>query len=319
MNADTGSQWRGRSTRLPGIQQEPTLAQIQANGIAIEVETAGQASDSPIILIRGLGTQLIQWPADFVQRLVDRGFRLVMFDNRDVGLSQKFDSAGTPDLAALMTGQLEPPYQLTDMAEDVLGILEVLEIESAHIVGMSMGGMIAQLVALASPQRTRSLVSIMSSSGRPDLPPPRPEAAAALTSRPERPDDRDSIIDHGIKTRRVLGSPGFPTDDAELRRQIEAAYDRCYYPQGVARQLAAVVKGGSRVERLKTIAVPTLVIHGADDPLVQLEGGRDTAKNIPGAQLEIIGGMGHEISPGLAVRLADLIADFASKADAARA
>lgn len=295
------------------------MAQIQANGIAIEVETTGKPSDPPIVLIRGLGTQLIQWPAKFVQRLVDRGFQLVMFDNRDVGLSQKFESAGTPDLAALMSGEAEPAYQLTDMAEDVRGVLDVLEIESAHIVGMSMGGMIAQLVALARPERTRSLVSIMSSSGRPDLPPPSPEAAAALTSRPERPDDRDSVIEHGMKTRRVFGSPGFPTDDAELRRQVGAAYDRCHYPQGVARQLAAVLMGGSRVEQLKTITVPTLVIHGADDPLVPAEGGRDTAKNIPGARIEIIEGMGHEISPGLAERLADLIADCASKADAARA
>ncbi len=294
------------------------MAQIQANGIAIEIERTGKASAPAIVLIRGLGTQLIQWPEKFVQRLVDRGFQLVMFDNRDVGLSEKFESAGTPDLAALMTGRAQPAYQLTDMAEDVCGVLDALEIESAHIVGMSMGGMIAQLVAIMRPERTRSLVSIMSSSGRPDLPPPSPEAAAVLTSRPDRPDDRDSIIEHGMKTRRVIGSPGFPTDDTELRKQVEAAYDRSYYPQGVGRQLAAIVKGGSRVEQLKTISVPTLVIHGADDPLVPIEGGRDTAKNIPGALIEIIEGMGHELSPGLEYRLADLIADCASKADSAR-
>jgi pimeloyl-ACP methyl ester carboxylesterase len=295
------------------------VAQIRANGIAIEAERMGERSNSAIVLIRGLGTQLIQWPDRFVHRLVERDFQLVMFDNRDVGLSEKFESAGAPNLAALMAGSAEPAYQLTDMAEDVCGILDVLEIERAHIVGMSMGGMIAQLVASAHPERTRSLVSIMSSSGRPDLPPPTPEAAEALTSQPEKPDDRESIIEHGIRTRRVIGSPGFPTDDTELRRQIETSYDRSYYPQGVGRQLAAVVKGGSRVEQLKTISAPTLVIHGADDLLVSIEAGRDTAQNIPGAQLEVIEGMGHELSPGLEDRLADLIADCASKADAARA
>jgi pimeloyl-ACP methyl ester carboxylesterase len=139
-----------------------------------------------------------------------------------------------------------------------------------------------------------------------------------LTSQPDRPDDRASIIEHGMKTRRVIGSPGFPTADTELRRQVEAAYDRSHYPQGVGRQLAAIVKGGSRVEQLEAISVPTLVIHGADDPLVPIEAGRDTAKSIPGARLEIIEGMGHELSPGLEHRLADLIADCASKADAAR-
>jgi len=269
------------------------VGQIQANGIAIEVERIGKQSAPPIVLIRGLGTQLIQWPEKFVHRLVERGFQLVMFDNRDVGLSEKFESAGSPDLAALMSGNADPAYQLTDMAEDVRGLLDALEIESAHIVGMSMGGMIAQLVAIARPQRTRSLVSIMSSTGRPDLPPPTPEAAAVLTSQPDRPDDRDSIIEHGMKTRRVIGSPGFPTADTELRRQVEAAYDRSHYPPGVGRQLAAIVKGGRRVEQLETISVPTLVIHGANDPLVPIEAGRDTAKSNPGARLEIIEGMGH--------------------------
>jgi len=292
------------------------VAQIRANGISIEVERAGNPSNPAIVLIRGLGTQLIQWPAKFRQRLVDRGLQLVLFDNRDVGLSQKFDSAGTPDIAALMSGQAESAYALTDMAQDVIGILDALEIGTAHIAGMSMGGMIAQLVAVTVPRRTRSLVSIMSSSGGPGLPPPTPEAAAVLTSRPERPDDRESIIEHTMKGRRVIGSPGFPMTDAELRREVESAYDRCYCPQGVARQLAAVVTGGSRVEQLKTIVAPTLVIHGADDPLVPLDAGRDTAKHIPGARLEIIEGMGHELSPGLEVRLADLVADCAAKADA---
>lgn len=294
------------------------MAQIHANGISIEVERSGNQSDPAIVLIRGLGTQLIQWPEKFVRRLIERRFQLVVFDNRDVGLSEKFDAAGVPDIAALMAGQAESAYQLSDMAQDVCSVLDVLDIESAHVAGMSMGGMIAQLVATSAPTRTRSLVSIMSSSGGPGLQAPTPEAAAALTSRPERPDERESIIAHSMTTRRVIGSPGFPVSDAELRREVEAAFDRCYCPEGVARQLAAVIQGGSRVEQLKTITAPTLVIHGADDPLVPLDAGRDTAKHIPGAQLEIIEGMGHELSPGLETRLADLIADCASKADAAR-
>jgi pimeloyl-ACP methyl ester carboxylesterase len=293
------------------------MAQVQANGISIEAERSGDADQPTIVLIRGLGTQMIQWPTSFVEHLLARGFGIVRFDNRDVGLSQKFDASGTPDLAAVLGGRADAAYLLSDMSEDVRGVLDALEIERAHIVGMSMGGMIAQIFAATRPERTRSLVSIMSSSGAPGLPGPTPEAAAALTSQPDRPAERESILENSLASRRVLGSPGYPTGEEDLRAQVVAAYERCYHPQGVARQFAAVVASGSRVEQLQTVRAPSLVIHGCDDPLVRLEAGRDTARHIPGAELTVFDGMGHEIPPGLEVELASAIAGHAEKADAA--
>lgn len=293
------------------------MAQVQANGISIEVERSGPDPAPAVVLIRGLGTQLIQWPPPFVERLHARGFGTVRFDNRDVGLSQKLDAAGAPDPASVLSGAARAAYLLSDMADDVLGVLDALSIERAHIVGISMGGMIAQIFAATRPEQTRSLVSVMSSSGAPGLPGPTPEAAAVLTGRPDGPDP-EAIIAHGLRTRRVLASPGYPTPDDALREQVVAAFERCHHPAGVARQLAAVVASGSRVELLRAIRAPSLVIHGSDDPLVPLEAGRDTARHIPGAELRIFEGMSHEIPPGLDVEIAEAIADHASKADAAR-
>jgi pimeloyl-ACP methyl ester carboxylesterase len=295
--------------------------QISANGISIEVDEAGAADAPPVLLIRGLGTQMIQWPGDFRRTLTDRGFRIVLFDNRDVGLSQKLAAAGRPDMGAVMRAIREGrppdvPYTLFDMAADAIGVLDALEIGRAHVVGISMGGMIAQVLAARYAERVRSLVSIMSSSGHPDLPPPTPEAMQVLMSAPEDPTDRECVIRHTMKGRRVIGSPGYPQDDTSLRREVAAAYDRCYDPDGIARQMVAVISGGSRATLLAEIKAPTLVIHGADDPLVPVECGRDTAKRIPSARLEIIPGMGHEISPGLTATLGHLIADHAERTDA---
>lgn len=295
----------------------PTVA---ANGIEIAYDEFGDAKAPVILLIMGLGTQMIAWPVPFCEALAARGFRVVRFDNRDIGLSTKFDSVGPVDVVAGFTRALagEPvaaPYNLNDMAADAIGLMDKLGIARAHIVGASMGGMIAQVVAAKYPDRTRSLVSIMSSSGDPSLPPGKPEAIAALLA--PRPDaaDREAVITHGMKVYRVIGSPGFPTSDAELRVKIEQSTDRSYYPVGVGRQLMAVLASGSRVDLLKTIAVPTLVLHGADDPLVPVEAGKDTAEHVPGSKLTIVPGMGHDLAPGLVPILVEAIADHCHAAD----
>ena len=271
--------------------------QIRANGIAIELEADPAHAGPAVVLIRGLSTQLVQWPPGFLDAFRQAGFRTVRFDNRDAGLSQKFEAAGRPALAELLAGTASPPYTLADMAEDVVGVLDALEIARAHVVGLSLGGMVAQHVAFSHGARCLSLASVMSTSGEPHLPPATPEAMAALTSQPEDPTDRESVIEHGMRTQRVIASPGFPPTDPELRDYIATAYDRCYCPDGSARQMAAVLADGGRAERLAKIAAPTLVLHGAADPLIPLACGEDTARHIPGAKLEVIEGMAHDINP----------------------
>jgi pimeloyl-ACP methyl ester carboxylesterase len=292
------------------------MVAVKANNITIEYEESGDLTNPAIILIRGLGTQLIDWPMPFIDGLVNKGFRVVYFDNRDVGLSEKLENAGVPDMAEMMTKMMSgeaisPPYTVDDMALDVIGLMDVLKIETAHIVGISMGGMIAQILAVNHAQRLKSMTSVMSSSGNPDLPRPTGEAAEFLIGTPEDPSDRESVIAHGTESLRVFGSPGYPESEAVRREIYTARYDRCNDPAGVARQMAAIVADGSRVERLKTITVPTLVIHGLDDPLVPVEGGKDTATSIPNAKLELIEGMAHNIPEPLCARLVDLITGHA--------
>lgn len=292
----------------------------KANGIDIAYDEFGAASAPVILLIMGLGAQLTRWSESFCRRLADGGFRVVRYDNRDVGLSTKFEAAGVPNVGEAfqrtMKGQpVDAPYTLEDMANDGAGLLDALGIAKAHIVGVSMGGMIAQVFAVNHADRTRSLVSIMSTSGRPGLPPGTPAGMNALLSTPPA-EDRDTIIAHTVKNRGIVGSPKFPEDEAALRRQVAADYDRSYYPPGVSRQIVAVLKSGSRVALLEKIRVPTLVIHGADDPLVPVEGGKDTAVTIPGAELLIVPGMGHAIEPALVPTVADAIIAFCRKVGA---
>jgi pimeloyl-ACP methyl ester carboxylesterase len=270
--------------------------QVIANGIEIEVEADGPEVGPAVVLIRGLSTQLTQWPEGFLDAFRDAGFRTVRFDNRDAGLSKKFDEAGTPGLAELMTGAASPPYTLADMAMDVVGVLDALAIERAHVFGLSLGGMVTQHVGFSHGERCLSLASVMSTSGEPGLPSATPEALAALTTQPEDPTDRDCVIAHGMRTQRVISSPGFPPSDAELHDYIARAYDRCYCPSGSARQMAAVLADGGRAERLATIQLPTLVLHGGADPLIPLACGEDTARHIPGAKLEVVEGMGHDVN-----------------------
>jgi pimeloyl-ACP methyl ester carboxylesterase len=294
---------------------------ISANGIEIAYDDRGSRTDPAILLIMGLGTPMIAWPEAFCDNLAAHGFRVIRFDNRDVGLSTKFDAAPPIDLAVVlqrvMAGQkISPPYQLTDMAADAIGLMNRLAIKRAHIIGASMGGMIAQIIAAEYPDRVRSLISIMSSSGDPGLPQARPEAIAAIMQ--ARPDgsDRELAVQHGMRVYRAIGSPGFPTSDEELRAKVSAAFDHSYYPAGVGRQFAAIMANGSRVEMLKKLSVPTLVLHGADDPLVPVEAGRHTAALIPGSNLTVIPGMGHDIAPGLVPILVEAIAAHCKKSDA---
>ena len=293
---------------------------VKANGIEIAYEEFGEARAPAILLTMGLGVQLIAWPEPFCKGLADRGFRVIRYDNRDVGLSTKINGGPPPDIGAafanLMSGKpVAAPYKLGDMAQDAVGLLDGLGIAKAHIVGVSMGGMISQLVAADFPQRTSSLVSIMSTSGDPSVPPGKPEAMAVLMGPRPDPKDREAVMAHSMNTLRVIAGPGYPLEEAELRRRVEAAVDRSYYPPGLARQLVGILASGSRVEALKRIRVPTLVIHGDEDPLVPIEGGRHTAAQIPGARLEIIPRMGHDLSAPLLPRLVDLIATHCADAD----
>ena len=285
------------------------MAQIEANGIAIEVERHGDPSAPVVLLVRGLGSQLIHWPASLIDGFVAQGFHVVTFDNRDTGLSQKFGDHGAPDFeaieAALMQGKVpETAYTVHDMAADAVGVLDGLGIDAAHVLGMSMGGMITQVMAHSYPDRLKSATIVMSSSGMPDLPPATPEAAAALVAYPEDPDNRESVIDFTLEADRTWWSPGYPFDDDDRRALIGRAYDRCYYPEGVQRQYAGILAGRGRFAAHDEISVPVLVVHGTDDTLLPVEHGRDIAARIPGAEMVEIEGMGHDLEgavPGMIV------------------
>jgi proline iminopeptidase len=289
------------------------LPAIDTNGITLAYETLGDPNDEPILLIAGLGLQLTDWPDAFCQALAAEGFYVIRFDNRDSGLSTKMDQFGKPDLAlafvkSLFFMPLLSGYTLYDMAKDAVGLLDALGIERAHIVGASMGGMIAQIIAATRPDRSLTLTSIMSTSGRPGLPGPTMAAQHALLSRPDNPRDLDSIIDHFMRAFRTIGSPGYPTPHEVLRKRVAASVRRNWCPTGTSRQVMAVAASGDRVALLRMVRAPTLVIHGTDDPLVPVACGRDTARWVPGAMLHEIKGMGHDLPPGLDVVLSELIA-----------
>lgn len=285
---------------------------INSNGITLTYDTQGSPAGEPVLLIMGLGLQLISWPEAFCQRLVEHGFYVIRFDNRDSGLSSKMDHLGQPNLLlafikTLLRLPLSAGYTLHDMAKDTIGLLDALGIEKAHIVGASMGGMIAQIVAANYAERTLSLTSIMSSSGRRGLPGPTSAARRALLSRPENPRDLEGVVDHLVKAFRVIGSPAYPTPEAQLRATLSATVKRNMNPAGTARQLVAIAASGDRVELLKSIKVPTLVIHGTEDPLIPIACGRDTARLIPGATLREIEGMGHDLASDLITTISHMI------------
>jgi pimeloyl-ACP methyl ester carboxylesterase len=287
---------------------------IKANNIDIEIEDThpGDAAGRPVVLlIMGLGMQLIAWPPAMVQALVDAGFRVVRLDNRDIGLSQHFDHLGSPSLLweglkFRMGWRIRPPYSLDDMAADTVGVLDALQIGKAHVVGVSMGGMIAQRVAVLAPSRLLSLSSIMSSSGARGLPEASPAVTRVLLSRPAGR-GMQAAIDHTVKLLKAIGSPGFPMDDAEIREKVTAAAQRSFHPQGVLRQMVAVAADSARASALARVTVPTLVLHGRADRLVPMACGEDTARRIPGARFESIEGMGHDLPPGVVDRLLALL------------
>lgn len=294
------------------------MASIQANGITIEYESFGAHDAPPILLIMGLGGQLTLWPVELCEALVAHGFRVIRYDNRDIGLSTKFDDAGVPDIAALMmasfTGKTpEVAYTLDDMAADAAGLLDALGIDRAHIVGASMGGMIAQNFAANYPERTLSLTSIMSTTGNPAIPPAKPEAMAVLTNRPATADP-EALMAFLANAARVIGSPAYPASEERLMARICADLERSHSPTGYVRQMAAIIAAGDRRARLAAITAPTLVIHGDADPLVSIEGGRDTAASIKGAELKVIPGMGHDLPLELVETIADAVAGAASRA-----
>jgi len=299
------------------------MPQAQANGITLEYESFGRASDPAVLLIMGFSAQMTMWPVAFCKGLAERGFRVVRFDNRDIGKSTHLTNLGAPNvpeaMMKMMSGQpVAAPYQLEDMAKDSVALLDALGIDSAHIVGASMGGMIAQIVAAKHPKHTRSLVSIMSTTGNRSLPQAKPEAMAAITV-PPASDSREDRIAAGMKAWRVIGSPAYPATDAELLESVSAMVDRVpYEPTGIARQLLAIVAAAPRNDLLKALKAPALVLHGADDPLLPVECGKDTAASIPGAKLEILPGVAHDFTDALVPVYLEHVGSFVTEVERAR-
>ena len=289
---------------------------IAANGIDIEYDTFGDRNGSPLLLIMGLSSQMVAWPESFCRKLARSGHWVLRFDNRDVGLSAKIEGVGIPDLMAAMRahqqGQaVEAPYTLSDMAADAIGLMDALKLEKAHVCGLSMGGMIAQVMAIEYPGRILSLTSMESSTGDPTLPPAKVQAMEAMLSPP--PQDRDGYIHHAVKVFRAF-SGGSDKFDETLEKELAVnSYDRSFYPVGFTRQLAAILASGDRSESLASVTAPTLVIHGANDPLVPLAHGRATARAIPGAKFLVVEGLGHGIAyPTLWDELVDAITQHTS-------
>jgi pimeloyl-ACP methyl ester carboxylesterase len=285
---------------------------ISARGVGIEVDDQGPASADPLLLIMGLGMQLVAWPQELVQLLITRGFRVLRMDNRDVGLSQGFDHLGVPSLAwsALRYNlrlPLRPPYTLADMAEDALAVLDALDVRQAHVCGASMGGMIAQHLAARHPERIRSLTLLMSTSGARHLPQPAWRVQRLLMQRP-RSQSASDVVAHLEEVLAAIGSPAFPTEPAVLRDRLARMVARSWRPAGTARQLVAVAADGDRSPLLQRIVAPTRVIHGEDDALVPVAAGRDLVARISGAQADFKPGMGHDLPLQLLPHIADGIA-----------
>ena len=293
--------------------------QISANGIAIEVEDLGKPTGEPLLLIMGLGMQLTAWHRGLVQQMLDQGFRVIRFDNRDIGLSQNFDGLGAPNLALAALQRLarwpvRSAYSLSDMADDAAGVLTALGLKSAHVCGASMGGMVAQQLALNHPERVRSLTLMMTDSGARGLPRPTLKVSAALLARPADPYDLDSLVDHYYRLFRLIGSPAYPGPEAWLRQVCADAVRRSNRPQGFARQLMAIAADTGRAAQLGRIKRPTLVLHGLADPLIPVAAAHDLAARIPGAQLELIEGMGHDLPEPLWPRFVAAIQAVAARA-----
>lgn len=300
---------------LSATDTAPTSATVPANGIELAYESFGERTNPPVMLIMGLGTQMIAWPDELCLDLAERGHFVVRFDNRDVGLSTHLRGHRAPHVAQVAARRSRPPYTISDLGRDTIGLLDALELPSAHVVGASMGGFVAQSVAIQAPERVRSLTLIMTSTGsrrvgRADL-----RLLPRLLSRREVT-DREQAADSAVETFRVIGSPGFPVDEQRLREIGRTSFDRGLDPGGYRRQLAAVVAQSDRTERLRHLDVPTVVLHGLHDPLVSPSGGLALAKAIRGSRFVGFAGMGHDLPRPLWPEFADHIAGVARRADA---
>jgi pimeloyl-ACP methyl ester carboxylesterase len=290
--------------------REEKASNVGPAGIDIAYHRLGKSDAPAVILIMGVAAQYIHWPDGFYQALVERGLQIVRFDNRDAGLSTHLTDAPPPDLRAAIAGDLSSAsYTLSDMAMDTVGLMDVLGIEKAHVVGASMGGHIAQTMAIEHPERVRSLTSMMSTTGDTRVGQPLPEVLREVFGGPPAY-TRDEVIQRMVRAVRAVGSPGYPTDEKEVAARAGQAYDRSYDPIGAARQGIASIASGDRTERLRNLAVPALVIHGLADRMCDVSGGKATAEAIPGAELVLIEGMGHDLPPGLRLHLAERIAEF---------
>jgi pimeloyl-ACP methyl ester carboxylesterase len=293
--------------------------QILANGLSLEVEEHGSAAGEPLLLIMGLGMQLLGWHEGLVAQLVERGFRVIRFDNRDVGLSQSFDAAGVPNLALdslrhALGLTVKSPYSLADMAADSIGVLDALGIARAHVCGASMGGMIAQHLAARAPERVKSLTLMMTSSGARRLPGPTLKVRSAMISRPADPQTVPNIVEHYVKLYALIGSPAFPSPPDSLRDRFTTSVQRSYRPAGTARQMVAIGADGDRTPLLAAIRAPTQIIHGVADPLVLAAAGSDLKAKINVAEIDLIDGMGHDLPAPLWPRFVAGIASAAGRA-----
>ena len=297
------------------------MPNVTANGIQIEYETFGNKTDSPILMIMGNGTQMIAWDDPLCEKLANAGHLVIRYDNRDVGLSTKFGETGVPDVNEAITNffsgkPVNAPYTLDDMSDDAVGLLDVLGIKKAHICGGSLGACIAQTVAYRHPKHTHSLISIYGTTGNIELPPPKPEALAVFST--PYPEGREAIIEHSLNNLKTLAGPGFPFDEEWHRNYAANAYDRCFYREGSARHTIATLAHGSRKKALTAVVAPTLVVHGSEDPIMVVEGGKETAEVIPNSELMLIDGMGHDLPRlgGAWDQITDKIIEFTAKVDA---
>ena len=293
--------------------------QLSTNGISLEVEDHGPVQGEPLLLVMGLGMQLVAWHAEFVASLVARGYRVIRFDNRDIGLSQGFDHLGVPNLAldALKYAvgmTVASAYTVADMADDAAGVLDALGIAAAHVCGASMGGMIAQQMAVRHAAKVKSLTLMMTSSGSRRLPGPTLKVRGAMISRPTEPKNTQSVIDHYVKLYRLIGSPAYPAAEAYLQERLGMSVRRAHRPQGTARQMVAIAADGNRSKLLARIKVPTQIIHGGQDPLIPVAAGHDLAAKIKGAMIDVIDGMGHDLPVPLWPRFVAGITSAAQRA-----
>jgi pimeloyl-ACP methyl ester carboxylesterase len=293
----------------------PAMPRAHRNGVELEYETVGDPAGRPLLLVQGLGAQLISIEDGLCQELASRGFLVIRYDNRDAGLSSWFDAAGPVNLAAIWGGDHSSlAYTLEDMADDAAAVLDAAGVQSAHVAGISLGGMIAQLLATRHPARVRSLASVMSTTGDRAVGQPTGEAARVLVS--SMPSDREGFIEQAVVNAKAISAgTAFPFDAEAVRRGAARSYDRAYHPKGTGRQFAAILAAGDRTEALGRVRVPTLVVHGEEDQVIGVSGGEATAAAIPGARLLRVPGLGHELPPGFWPALADALAQNANRAD----